>query len=133
MLAVALGALVLHMENVTCFLDEDYLHHLVSDLGAYLLLSGMVPIGCWRLIDAKLAGASGREGVFLRWEQEEMASCLPPLRAPPGELPPGKVLDFLDPPELVSCLVVGGLSVFEECGNFSISSTKATQVGIMWL
>ena len=44
-LAVTLGALVLIIENVPNFVDEEHLHHLRSEIGEYLRLNGMVPIG----------------------------------------------------------------------------------------
>ena len=128
LLAVSLGALVLIMENVVNFLDEVHLHHLCADIDAYLLASGMVAIGTWRLMDSKLGGASGRERVFLRWEKEEMASCLPPVRAPPCDIPRSSVSDFLDPVDVVSNLAITGQSKFEEFEVFELSDTRATQV-----
>ena len=95
---------------------------------AYLLASGMVAIGTWRLMDSKLGGASGRERVFLRWEKEEMASCLPPVRAPPCDIPRSSVSDFLDPVDVVSNLAITGQSKFEEFEVFELSDTRATQV-----
>ena len=50
-LAVDLGALVLIIENVANFVDEDHIHHLMSDIDDYLQLNGMVAIGVWRLFD----------------------------------------------------------------------------------
>lgn len=100
---------------------------------AYLLASGMVAIGAWRLMDFKLGGASGRERFFLRWEKEEMASCLPPVGAPPCDISRSSVSDFLDLVDLVSNLAITGQSEFEEFEVSELSNSRATQVGCLWL
>ena len=51
-LAVHFGALVLIVENVTNFVDEDNAHHLLEQMNEYLLLNGMVAIGVWKLVDS---------------------------------------------------------------------------------
>ena len=63
-LANHLGALALIVENVTNFVDEDHLHHLVREMDSYLLLNGMVAVGLWRLIDSALGMASCRSRVI---------------------------------------------------------------------
>jgi site-specific DNA-cytosine methylase len=44
-LAVFFGVIALIVENVTNFVDEDNLHHLVHQMDGYLVLHGMVAIG----------------------------------------------------------------------------------------
>ena len=131
-LAVQLGALVLIMENVVNFLDEEHLHHLVGDIDDFLVSQGMVPVGCWRLNDADLGGASGRERVFLRWEAEDMASCLPPLNSEPSVVDAASLLEHLDPWAAVKMLQVGGQSVFEASAPEKQPSL-ATRVGSLWI
>ena len=131
-LAVDLGALVLIIENVANFVDEDHIHHLMSDIDDYLQLNGMVAIGVWRLFDYSLGGASGRERVFLRWESEDMASCLPPLSQEPDAVQCTLVKDYLDPWVDVSHLVIGGQSYFVE-GAFANQPGRASRVGSMWI
>jgi site-specific DNA-cytosine methylase len=93
-LAVLLGALVLIVENVTNFVDEDHMHHLVQEMDSFLLSNHMVAVGTWRLVDSALGMASNRVRVFLRWEREDMASSLPPLNEKPDELPGLEYLIF---------------------------------------
>ena len=101
MLAVHLGALVLIMENVVNLVDEDPLHLLVSQMNEYLLENGMIAVGTWRLLDSSLGGGSGRERVFLRWEKEHMASCLPPIKSEPASVAPRPLREYLDEPHEV--------------------------------
>ena len=131
-LTVLLGALALIIENVANFVDEEHLHHLGSDIDQYLLSNGMVAIGVWRLFDYQLGGASGRERVFLRWEKEEMASCLPPLGPEPGVVRPSAVLDYLDPLDDVLHPEVGGQSEFVE-GVYPTRPGQASRVGSLWI
>ena len=77
MLAVAIGASVIIMENVVNFLDEGGMHGLVTQMNSYLLLHGLIAVEIWRLMCSDLGGATGRERVFLRWELLDMASSLP--------------------------------------------------------
>ena len=92
------------MENVVNLEDEDYLHHILSDISSYLKLSGMCLAGSWRLTDSLMGGCSGRVRIFLGWEQLDMASCLPPWNPPPGAETPGCVRDCFEPWELVQPL-----------------------------
>jgi site-specific DNA-cytosine methylase len=131
LLAVVLGALTLIVENVVNFVDEDYLHSLVNDMDAYLLLHGMVAIGIWRLADYEMGGGTGRERVFLRWEREDMASSLPSLEPEPIPRQPSCVLDFVDEKECVSSMVLPNTSEVEIWEVFDIHPTRATQVGVV--
>ena len=93
-LAVLLDALVLTVENVTNFVDEDHMHHLVQEMNSFLLSNHMAAVGTWRLVDSALGMASNRVRVFLRWEKKDMASSLPPLNEKPDELPGLEYLIF---------------------------------------
>ena len=134
-LAVALGALVLIMENVVNLVDENPLHHILDELNEYLAEHRMVAVSCWRLADAAMGGATGRVRVFLRWETEEMASCLPPVSEQPKELQPARVRDFLDSVGSSSQLAVEGQSVFEPSDDAPGRQEQgsATQIGRIWL
>ena len=133
MLAVALGALVLLIENVVNFVEEDHIHELVQEMNAYLLLHGMVAVGIWTLADYDFGGCSGRERVFLRWEEEHMAACLPPLEPEPVPVRPACVLDFVDPLEAVLSSEVGGRSSFERLEAYDLHPSRATIVGFVTL
>jgi hypothetical protein len=92
-LAVTLGALVLVMENVVNFVEEDYLHSLLSDINQYLLDNELVEVGVWTLCDAALGGGLqlGSESLqdgnpliwhraFLLWKMSLKQYRLPRLR-----------------------------------------------------
>lgn len=96
-------------------MDETHLHNLVSGIDSFLLLHGMVSIGVWRLLDSALGGASGRARVFLRWETDDMASCMSPPEEFPEEVGASCILDFVQPEELVAGLEVSGQSSFRAC------------------
>ena len=128
-LAIQLGALVLIVENVAQFWDEDHIHGLVAEMNKELLLAGFVAVGVWRLLDSQLGGATGRERVFLRWERKEMASCMPPLNKEPAEVEHGKLVDFLDPVGTVRQLEIGGQSFFQEFEIWEIDCKRASKVG----
>ena len=133
MLAVHLDALVLIMENVTNLVDEESMHHLVSQMDAYLLGNGMIAVGTWRLFDASLGGGTGRTRVFLRWEQQHMASCLPPLRLEPLPAAHTPLRAFLDDPLEVAHLQVAEQSIFVPEPLLTVNSSPASVVGKMWL
>ena len=133
MLAVHLGALVLIMENVTNLVDEESMHHLVSQMDAYLLGNGMIAVGTWRLFDASLGGGTGRARVFLRWEQEHMPSCLSPLRPEPLPAAHTPLRAFLDDPLEVAHLQVAEHSIFVPEPLLTVNSSQASVVGKMWL
>ena len=132
-LAVTLGALALIIENVVNFVDEDHMHSLVRDMDAYLLLNGMIAIGIWRLADHEMGGGTGRERMFLRWEQQLMASSLPPLENEPAPVEPSTVLDFVDSVSSVSDLVLPSSSKVMIWDAFDIHPSKATQAGVVKL
>lgn len=131
-LAVHFGAMVLVIENVLNFVDEEHLHHLVREMVEYLELHDLLLVGIWRLVDCELGGASGRERVFLRWEAADMASCLPPLTEEPDETKGSNLVRYLDPWKEVKCLQVAGQSWFEK-EQPSLEPSKATRVGSLWI
>ena len=131
-LAVELGALVLIIENVINFVEEDHLHHLVSDMDSFMEGQGMVSVGTWKLLDSDLGGASCRERAFLRWEAEDMASCLPPLGEEPLSRHQSTIVNHLDSWESVQELEVGGQSVFEE-EEQTKKYGRVFRVGSVWI
>ena len=111
-LAVHLGAKALIVENVSQFVNEDYQHKLVSEMVDYLQLHGMVLVATWILLDSSLGGCSGRERIFLVWEEIQMASSLPAWPPPPRLTQPSKLSSCLEPPLKVKHLAVGGQCEF---------------------
>lgn len=124
---------MLIMENVATLVSEDYLHHIVTDISAYLQEKAMVAVGVWNLSDGALGGPTSRKRNFLIWEQVDMASRLPPLEAEPASVPSQPAYNVLDSPGEVFPLLVGGRSehVKLECPKQLHSG--ATQVGNMML
>lgn len=134
-LAVQLGALVLIVENVVLFLDEDFRHHLVSEMDEYLSSHDRVRVCSWRLLHSALGGSSGRERIFLVWETVDMASCLPAWPQAPELRPTPRLLSCLSPSEETAHLQVGGQSelVKFEVADGDSDGLQATQVGELWI
>ena len=135
-LATHLGAKVLIVENVSQFINEDYWHRLVSEMVDYLQLHGLVLVATWILLDSALGGCSGRERVFLVWEEIQLASSLPAWPPPPKLTKSSELSSCLEPPVKVKHLAVGGQCEFvrdtaaEDVANGDL---QATRVGSLWL
>ena len=132
-MAVHLGATVLIIENVSLFLKEDYLHHLVSEMDDYLLSHGFVRSGSWMLTDSALGGSSGRERVFLVWEKADMASLLPSWPQPPAAQCPSALLTHLEAVDSVGHLAVRGQSELVLDGSWPHDPLQALRIGSIWL
>ena len=111
-LAVHLGAKVLIVENVSMFLNEDYRHNLVSEMVEYLQHHDLILVATWVLLDSALGGCSGRERVFLVWEEIQVASSLPSWPSPPKLAKPSELSSCLEPPSKVKHLAIGAQCKF---------------------
>ena len=135
-LAVHLGAKVLIVENVSMFINEDYRHNLVSEMVDYLKQHGLVLVATWILLGSALGGCSGRERVYLVWEEIQMASSLPAWPPPPKLTKPSELSSCLEPSQQVEHLAVGGQCEFvrdttvEDVANGDL---QAIRVGSVWL
>jgi site-specific DNA-cytosine methylase len=135
MMAVALGALAIIIENVVNLVDEEHLHHVVQGMSSYLAGAGYVFVGLWRLTDSAMGGCSNRERVFLRWEREDMASCLPPLGPEPAVRPAGQLLEVLLPVDEVEHLRIAGQCKFTPLTESKVrwSLVSPVIVGHLWI
>ena len=111
-LAVHLGAKVLIVENVSMFLNEDYRHNLVSEMVEYLQHHDLILVATWVLLDSALGGCSGRERVFLVWEEIQVASSLPAWPSHPELAKPSELSTCLEPPSKVKHLAIGAQCKF---------------------
>ena len=135
-LAVHLGAKVLIVENVSMFINEDYRHNLVSEMVEYLQQHGLILVATWVLLDSALGGCSGRERVFLVWEEIQLASSLPAWPPPPKLTSPTELSSCLEPPSKVKHLAVGVQCKFvrdETVEDIANGDLQAFRVGSVWL
>ena len=108
MMAAALGALVIVLENVEDFVLGDSDHGLFSDIKEFLESKGYVLVKTWRLTDYWTGGGSQRIRVFPVFEAKKMASTLPAFVDCSSNVHQTFRSSWLDPVELASAMEIPG-------------------------